>query len=154
MAGLCHAMFDLLIPLTVFQRLGVTHQASLLESPKEGLRKLLWVNPLSNVKARRGPRTGQRYAKVSQWPVANVGQHPAHLACHRSAYVSKEQGIVSTCYAWLRAQGDGPDGHSSCPQGTYSPTDQLHALRYRATCPGFRGRAVTHSPGPNFSPMP
>lgn len=145
-------MFDLLIPLTVFQRLGVTHRARLLESPKEDLKKRLWVNTLSNAKARRGPRMGQRYAKVSHWPVANVGQHPGHLACRRAACVNKEQGVVSTCCTWLRAQDDGPDGHS--PQGTYSPADQLHVLCYCATCPGCQGRAVTNSPSPNFSPMP
>lgn len=97
-------MFDLLIPLTVFQRLGVTHRARLLESPKEDLKKRLWVNTLSNAKARRGPRMGQRYAKVSHWPVANVGQHPGHLACRRAACVNKERRVVSTCCTWLRAR--------------------------------------------------
>ena len=50
---------------------------------------------------------------------ANVGSNPGHLACccALSAYcclflVNKEQRVLSTCCARLRAQIDGQDGHS------------------------------------------
>lgn len=101
----------------------------------------------NRIKVCQGVRVGSGICRPKPqvtW-LATVLFPPCSVVC---CLVSKEEKVPSTSCAWLKAHGHSGNGHSPCPQGTYSPADQLPY-----TCSGCPG-AMTNSPGPNFSSVP